>query len=131
MKIWNLIKKIFKSTCVYFTLISIVFMLLGIIGGNDASGIGFKSSALLFIPFGICMALAQELLCAKTLSALTRYLGHCAITLIAFVVLLSANADFTFAKLIVLIVLLLILYWIIFGIALLIRRRLKNLMEED
>ncbi len=130
MKIWNFIKKIFKNTCVYFTLISIAFMILGIIGGSDASGIGFKTSALLFIPFGVCMALAQELLCAKNLSAPARYLGHYFITIVSFFLcfIIPSVQDFDG---IVVILFLSILYWIIFGIALLIHHRLKKLMEED
>ena len=131
MKIWNFIKKIWKSTCVYYTLISVLLLLLGLIDGNNAAATGFNTSAFLFLPFGLCMAFAQELLCTAKLSRLSRYLGHYAITIAAIVGLLAFNAHFTSTSLILLIVFLSILYWIIFGITVLIRRRIKKLLEED
>lgn len=130
MKIWNLIKKIFKNTCVYFSLISIAFMILGVIGGRAASGIGFQASAFLFIPFGLCMALAQELLCAKKFSAPIRYLGHYFITILSFFLcfIIPSAQDFDGFAVFLFVS---ILYWIIFGIALLIHRRFKKLTEDD
>ena len=131
MKIWNFIKKIFKSTCVYFTLISIVILLLGLLDGNDASKSWFTTSTFLFLPFGLCMAFAQELLCAKRFSGFARYVGHYVITIAAIIGMLAFNASFSTTNLIILIFFLTILYWIIFGIVILLRRRLKKLMEED
>ena len=131
MKIWDFIKKILKNTCVYYTLISVALLLLGLLDGNGTLGVGFNSSALLFIPFSVCMALAQELLCCKSLSRAVRYLGHYAITLAATVVLFSFKASFTSSNLIVLLALLTVLYWMIFGIAVLIRKRIKKVFSED
>ena len=132
MKIWNLIKKILKSTCVYFTLISLLFLLLSLADSKGASG-GFNFSALFFLPFGLAMALGQELICVKKLSAGIRYLSHYAITLLAifcFLFLPSGNMP-SGSTMLILFALLTVLYWIAFGIVALMRRRIKKLMEED
>ena len=132
MKIWNFIKKILKSTCVYFTLISLLFLLLSLADSNGSSG-GFNASSLFFLPFGLVMALAQELISTKKISAGIRFIGHYASTLLAvfcFLFLPSGNMP-SGSTMLILFALLTILYWIIFGLVALTRRRVKKLMEED
>lgn len=131
MKLRIFLKKLFTNTCVYFTLVSVVMILLGLLDQSSASGIGFNTSALLFIPFAILMALAQELLCAKKLSRAARYFGHFAITLAAIIALFATKASFTSTNLIILLALLSVLYWLIFGIVVLIRKRVKRIFSED
>jgi threonine/homoserine/homoserine lactone efflux protein len=131
MKLRNFIKRLFTNTCVYFTLVSIAMILLGLLDKSSASGIGFNTSALLFIPFGILMALAQEVLCAKKLSRTARFLGHYVITLAAIIALFATKASFTATNLIILLAFLSILYWMIFGIVVLIRKRVKRIFSED
>jgi len=133
MKIWNIVKKLFKSTCVYFTLISVFFLFLGWLDGAQSASSSFEASAFYFIPFGFCMALGQELLCAKSLSRPVRYLGHYAVTMLTILIflVLAAEYPFQFTTLILLFVIFSVLYWIVFGIAALILGRVKKLMEEN
>ena len=130
MKIPNLCKKLLVGACVYYTLVSILFLLLsgGLVGTPS-----FNANSLLFLPFGFSLALAGELLTSKKLSAFSRALSHYAITLLAvlFFLILPAGGGMKASSILILMLLLSILYWLIFWIVTLLRRRIKRLMSED
>lgn len=133
MKTFRFILKILKSTCVYFTVLSLFILFLNMIIEGDGSVKGYDISSLIFFPFGLGMALAQEALLAKGLPRWGRYLSHYAITLASVFLCLIAPSKATVSPstVMILFVLLSVVYWLIFGLTLLLYTRIKKLTEAD
>ena len=133
MSPWNHIRKILKNACVYFTALSVFIILARLLTGDASSaGVIYTISFLMLFPFGIAMALAQEILVSR-LARWIRYLSHFAITAIAAILFLwlPSGVTPTPATGLVLLVLFTVLYWVIFGLSLLVYTRVKRLLEED
>ncbi|MBE6602183.1 MAG: hypothetical protein E7637_06760 [Ruminococcaceae bacterium] len=134
MKTVRFILKILKNSCVYFTLLSLllVFLNIGIEGGSSTAK-GYDVSSLIFFPIGLCLALAQEALLAKNMPRWGRYLSHYAITLASIFLFLVAPSDaqVSSSTVLVLFALLSVLYWLLFGIILLIYTRIKKILRAD
>ena len=133
MNSWRLVKKLLINTCVYFTLISVVILLLGLLADGGGAGGVLSTQSLLFLPFSLLMAIAQELLRADKLARWIRFVLHYVITLldIYLFLLLPSSARPSSATLLVLFAILTLVYWILFGIIALLISRVKKLLEED
>ena len=134
MKLWQNIKKWLCGGCVYFTAISLAIILINFMVANEADfGRINTVSFLLIFPLGLCLSAAGLLLRAKQIARWVRYLSHYIITVLsAYIFLwLPSNTAASPSTPLLMLVLFTVLYWIFFGLILLIKARIRRLMEED
>lgn len=120
--------------CVYFTVLSLLIILVNLLLTDNATEKGISPAAfLLFFPCGLCMSAGQLLLRAKTLPRWSRYLLHYIISVLAIFLMFylptSSHAD-TMTKLLMF-TLLSVVYWALFGVVMLIYTRVQKLLTEE
>lgn len=133
MKFFSVFKKALRATCLWYTVISLCLLVVGLIAGNGQSYLDATSFLLLF-PFGLAMALAGMLYRSGKLRRWARWLLHYAITLCAllvFVLLPHMNGAVSPVTVLLLCVLLSILYWILFLLIHIFQKRFRKILEED
>lgn len=126
------IKKWFVSGCVWYAVISLMFLIINVVfSKNAASGISSKSFLLLF-PFGLSMSGAGMLYRSK-LPRWSRILSHYLISIVSFLVfmLLPAGSSTTGVFVLIWLVLLSAIYWILFALVHIFSMRWKRVWEED
>ncbi len=134
MKTWQLFKKWVSGGCIYFTVISMVIILINLLAsGADSMDRIYTVSFLLMFPCGLCLSAAEMLLRANTVPRWIRLLSHYVITLLSVTLFLflPSSSGVSSTTVMILLALLTLLYWVLFGLILLIRGRVKKLMEED
>ena len=134
MKAWATVKKLLTNTCIYFTLITVMIILLALLTDDKSnSSAVLNAASLLFLPFSLLLAVAGELLRTDKLPRWIRFVSHYVITLldIYLFLLLPSSARPGATTMLVLFAGLTVLYWILFGIIALIATRVKKLLEED
>lgn len=133
MKTWQSVKKWLSGGCVYFTVISMLMILLLAAISTDGSQPNINVPAfLLMFPCGLCFSAAGMLMEAKAIARWIRILSHYLIAVFAvllFVIL--PNFSGRGSTLMVLVIFFSALYWIIFGLVALMRSRVQKLLEED
>ena len=133
MKVSTILKQFFVGACVYYTLASVVLLLLNIIldGGNLERMIGLTNFLLLF-PFGLALSGAGMIYRHTSMPRWSRLLLHYLITLLAFLFFLwlPSRAATTPTAIMTALFLLSLLYWAIYLIAVLSRKRFQSFREE-
>ena len=133
MHFWNEFKKWLTLGCVYYTVVSVVLILIALLSGDTASTWNIPVNFWQIFPASLSFAFAQNLLTSPRIARWKRYLLHYIICLLAvlFFFFLSSNATPQAVYTLLLLVFLTIAYWAVFGLALLIRSRIRRLLQED
>ncbi len=133
MNFWKSLKKWVVDGCVYYTVVSIVLILLGLLSAASESRWNIPANFWQIMPLSLAFAFAGNVLRSNKLARWKRYLLHYIIYLSAFVIFffLPSNAKPQPISILLILVLLTALYWAIFGLVLLIRSRIRRLMEDD
>jgi len=134
MTVWKNLKRWLGGGCIYFTLISLFIILLNLaMAGDDSLGRINTPAFLLFFPFGLALSAAEMLLRNKKIARWIAYLSHYVISVASVYIFLwlpSGTVASPSTPLLIM-VLFSVLYWMVFGLVLLIRNRVRKLMEED
>ncbi len=120
--------------CVYFTVLSLLILFANLLVTDGISSKGISPVAfLLFFPCGLCMSAGELLLRNKALPRWGRFLLHYGISVLAVFLMLylpvSTNND-PMNKLLMFI-LLSVVYWVLFGVVMLIYTRVRRLLTEE
>ena len=134
MKSCKLFLKWLTGGCVYFTVLSLFIILVNLLITDGASSKGISLTAfLLFFPCGLCISAGGLLLRIKSIPRWGRYLLHYLISVLALFLMLylpaSANSGSMFKLLTF--ILMSVIYWVLFGLVMLIYSRVRRLLAED
>ncbi len=134
MKAWKTFGIWLRSGCVYFTVISLLMLLINIalMDGSEDFSIS-PTSFLLILPMGLTLSLAELL---YRLPAMPRWGGallHYGLTLLSFLFFmwLPLNSAVTPSTTFLLFTVLSVIYWVVWFLVHLIRGRIRRLMDED
>ncbi len=133
MKKTTLVKKWLTDTCIWFTVITLILMIIPVILGSSLESKPYVKQFLFILPFSLSFSAAQMLLRAKPLSSSAKRVLHYLITLLAFYLFLwlPAKSISGFTAVLIALFLLSILYWLIFLIVFLTKKRFRSFTEED
>ncbi len=132
MKFFKGLKNWLVGGCVWYTLISLVFVI--VCAATEVAGGATAGALLWLLPFSLSMSGAGMLFRYQGMPQWARCLAHYGVTMLAFfgfVIFPNNNGSFTASGLLVLFAALTVLYWILFLLLHIFRGRLKKLMEED
>ncbi len=130
-------KKTFLSimarSCVYYTVISLALLFLDLILNGPTSGALTVTVSLLALPTSVCLSLGDLVRKATSIPRWVGQISHYLITILSIFLFLClpANPGILPVKALLIFVLLSVLYWLTAGIVILVRRRIRRLMEED
>ena len=133
MKTFKKIKQWFTGGCVWYAIISLIFLIIDlIISQKDATHVISSTSFLLIFPFGLAMSGAGMLYKSK-LPRWSRILSHYIISIVSFLLfmLLPAGSLSSGVYVLLMLVLLTVVYWILFALVHIFSMRWKRVMEED
>ena len=132
MKTFSKIKQWFVGGCVWYAIISLIFLVIDIALSKDATHVISSTSFLLIFPFGLSMSGAGMLYRSK-LPRWSRILSHYIISIVSFLLfmLLPAGSLSSGVYVLLMLVLLTVIYWILFALVHIFSMRWKRVMEED
>ena len=132
MNFWNNFKKWFSISCVCFTLIT-MFMLLAALLGSQNEKVINAAQVLRTFPCALCLGVAWILWGSAKIARWSKILLHYLVHVLAIFLFLYLPVSLSgqAASNLLMFVLLSAIYWIIFGIAALIRSRIRILTEKD
>ena len=128
LDIKKIIKKTLVSTCVIFTVITAVYMLiLQITNVNNAvPAAAYAVSVLLFFVFSLLLAIANMILSIKSIHGAIRYMFHYLIYIVGFCLCFCVPNGMTSAQIFVGIIFFSLGYAIVMPIVALFKRRLER-----
>ena len=132
MKVWKTIKSWLSKSCVCFTVITL-FMLLSALTESKGEQIVHIAQVLRTFPCSLCMGFAFVLLKRQSIARWVRILLHyllCVGSFFCFLYLPVSLSGQAIAGLVML-VLFSAIYWILFGLTVLVVSRARILMEQD
>ena len=130
--VFTKIKKWFVSGCVWYAVISLIFLIINLsFTKNGTSSISAKSFFLIF-PFGLSMSFAG-MVYRGSLPRWARILSHYFLSIISFLVcmLLPAGSASSGVVVLLMLVLLSVIYWILFALVHIFQIRWKRVLDED
>lgn len=132
MKTFAKIKQWFVGGCVWYAIISLIFLIIDLAFSKNATHVISSTSFLLMFPFGLSMSGAGMLYSSK-LPRWSRILSHYLISVIAFLLfmLLPAGSVSSGVYVLLMLVLLTVIYWILFALVHIFSARWKRVVEED
>ncbi len=133
MKTFKKIKQWFTGGCVWYAIISLIFLIIDlVISQKDATHVISSTSFLLIFPFGLAMSGAGMLYKSK-LPRWSRILSHYVISIVSFLLfmLLPAGSTSSGVYVLLMLVLLSVIYWILFALVHIFAARWKRVVEED
>lgn len=132
MKTFAKIKQWFVGGCVWYAIISLIFLIIDLAFSKNATHVISSTSFLLMFPFGLSMSVAGMLYSSK-LPRWSRILSHYLISVIAFLLfmLLPAGSVSSGVYVLLMLVLLTVIYWILFALVHIFSARWKRVVEED
>lgn len=133
MKIFRFLKSWLTDGCIYYTVISAIFLLISLAMGNSGETVIRSSSFALMIPCGLVISIGTQLMRNEKIARWGRYLLHYLMTVLAVFLFLWLPTDSAATPMagFLMLVLFSILYWIIFLLCLFFRNRYRKLMKED
>ena len=135
MKAFRTLLAWIRGGCIYFTVISLFMILLNLaLGGSDAAMRGISPTAfLLFFPCGLGISAGGLFLKMKRIPAPARGLLHffCTLLSILLFVWLPANPTARPSTVLIMLVAFSILYWLLFLLVHVTKKRIRSLLEED
>ncbi len=133
MKTFAKIKQWLVGGCVWYAIVSLIFLIIDIaLSNTDAMHVISSTSFLLIFPFGLSMSGAGMLYRSK-LPRWSRILLHYIISVVSFLLfmLLPAGSVSSGVYVLLMLVLLTVIYWILFALVHIFSARWKRVMEED
>ena len=133
MKTFSKIKQWFTGGCVWYAIISLLFLIIDLaLSQKDATHVISSTSFLLIFPFGLAMSGAGMLYKSK-LPRWSRILSHYVISIVSFLLfmLLPAGSTSSGVYVLLMLVLLSVIYWILFALVHIFAARWKRVVEED
>jgi len=132
MNTFTKIKQWFVGGCVWYAIVSIIFLIIDLALSKDATHVISSTSFLLIFPFGLAMSFAGMLYKGK-LPRWSRILLHYFISVVSFLLfmLLPAGSASTGVYVLLMLVLLTVIYWILFALVHIFAARWKRVVEED
>ena len=133
MKTFSKIKQWLVSGCVWYAVISLIFLIIDIaLSNTKATHVISSTSFLLIFPFGLSMSGAGMLYRSK-LPRWSRSLSHYIISVVSFLLfmLLPAGSTSSGVYVLLMLVLLTVIYWILFALVHIFSARWKRVIEED
>ena len=133
MKTFSKIKQWLVSGCVWYAVISLIFLIIDIaLSNTKATHVISSTSFLLIFPFGLSMSGAGMLYRSK-LPRWSRILSHYIISVVSFLLfmLLPAGSASSGVYVLLMLVLLTVIYWILFALVHIFAKRWKRVVEED
>lgn len=133
MKTFSKIKQWFVGGCVWYAIVSLIFLIIDIaLSNTDATHVISSTSFLLIFPFGLSMSGAGMLYRSK-LPRWSRILSHYVISVVSFLLfmLLPAGSASSGVYVLLMLVLLTVIYWILFALVHIFAKRWKRVIEED
>ena len=133
MKIFSKIKQWLVGGCVWYAIISLIFLIIDIaLSDTKATHVISSTSFLLIFPFGLSMSGAGMLYRSK-LPRWSRILSHYVISVVSFLLfmLLPAGSTSSGVYVLLMLVLLTVIYWILFALVHIFAKRWKRIIEED
>lgn len=133
MKTFSKIKQWLVSGCVWYAVISLIFLIIDIaLSNTKATHVISSTSFLLIFPFGLSMSGAGMLYRSK-LPRWSRILSHYLISVVSFLLfmLLPAGSASSGVYVLLMLVLLTVIYWILFALVHIFAKRWKRVVEED
>ena len=131
MKIWKNIKSWMAASCVCFTAVTLFMILAAFLGETGEKAVN-AMQVLRTFPCALCMGAAWRLLASEKPARWARFLLHYLIHVLSIFLFLYLPVSFSgqaVARLLML-VLLSVVYWVIFGITALIVSRIRVLTDE-
>ncbi|MBQ9774009.1 MAG: hypothetical protein IJW30_05035 [Clostridia bacterium] len=134
MDFLKLLKKWLRSACVWYAVVSLLMLCIGVAVGSGSSVLSTKSYLMMF-PFGLCMSAAGMLYRSAKIDRWLRILAHYAISIVAFLLFLllpneNPAVPFKASFVLIMIVLLSVVYWLLFLFVHIFRKRLSKLLED-
>lgn len=124
-----------RGGCVYYTLLSLFMILLNIaLSGSEAASRGINLEAfLLFFPCGLGISAGGLLLKWERLPRWARGISHylCTVLSIFLFVWLPINPSARASTVLIMLLAFTVLYWILFFLVHLTRRRILAIWEDD
>lgn len=120
--------------CVYFTVLSLLIILVNLLMTEGAASKGISPVAfLLFFPCGLCMSAGGLLLRKNTIPRWGRYLLHYVISVLAVFLMLYLPVSTSSNPMnkLLMFILLSVVYWVLFGVVMLIYTRVRRLLTEE
>lgn len=133
MKTFSKIKQWLVGGCVWYAVISLIFLIIDIaLSNTKATHVISSTSFLLIFPFGLSMSGAGMLYRSK-LPRWSRILSHYVISVVSFLLfmLLPAGSTSSGVYVLLMLVLLTVIYWILFALVHIFAKRWKRVIEED
>ena len=133
MKTFSKIKQWLVGGCVWYAVISLIFLIIDIaLSNTKATHVISSTSFLLIFPFGLAMSGAGMLYRSK-LPRWSRILSHYLISVVSFLLfmLLPAGSASSGVYVLLMLVLLTVIYWILFALVHIFLTRWKRVIEED
>ena len=133
MKTFSKIKQWLVGGCVWYAVISLIFLIIDIaLSNTKATHVISSTSFLLIFPFGLSMSGAGMLYRSK-LPRWSRILSHYIISVVSFLLfmLLPAGSTSSGVYVLLMLVLLTVIYWILFALVHIFSARWKRVIEED
>ena len=133
MKTFSKIKQWLVGGCVWYAVISLIFLIIDIaLSNTKATHVISSTSFLLIFPFGLSMSGAGMLYRSK-LPRWSRILSHYLISVVSFLLfmLLPAGSASSGVYVLLMLVLLTVIYWILFALVHIFAKRWKRVVEED
>ena len=133
MKTFSKIKQWLVGGCVWYAVISLIFLIIDIaLSNTKATHVISSTSFLLIFPFGLSMSGAGMLYRSK-LPRWSRILSHYLISVVSFLLfmLLPAGSASSGVYVLLMLVLLTVIYWILFALVHIFSKRWKRVVEED
>ncbi len=125
------VQKCLFRTCVWYTVVSVLFLLAGIVSGvgNFTPG---AVSFLLMLPMSLCISAAGLLLKYEKLNGALRRLIHFVTVILSVFLFLILPNNTTMQPATVLIVIcgMSALYWLLFGMVHLFGKRFRRILED-
>ncbi len=133
MKTFSKIKQWLVGGCVWYAVISLIFLIIDIaLSNTKATHVISSTSFLLIFPFGLSMSGAGMLYRSK-LPRWSRILSHYVISVVSFLLfmLLPAGSVSSGVYVLLMLALLTVIYWILFALVHIFSVRWKRVVEED
>ena len=133
MKTFTKIKQWLVGGCVWYAIVSLIFLIIDIaLSNTDAMHVISSTSFLLIFPFGLSMSGAGMLYRSK-LPRWSRILLHYIISVVSFLLfmLLPAGSVSSGVYVLLMLVLLTVIYWILVALVHIFSARWKRVVEED
>ena len=132
MKTFAKIKQWFTGGCVWYAIVSVIFLIIDLALSKDATHVISSTSFLLIFPFGLAMSWAGMIYKSK-LPRWSRILLHYVISAVSFLLfmLLPAGSASSGVYVLLMLVLLTVIYWILFVLVHIFAARWKRVVEED